>query len=597
MTDSGVTTPPPSAFSIFRNRNFTLMWLAQLVSEMGTSLVTLASSIFVYQLTGSALNVGLMMMASMAPSLLVGLVAGVFVDRYDRKQIMVAADLLRAVLIVAIPILLPLNIAWLYILVALTAAVGQFFNPAHSSVLPEIASEEELNAANSLMAISSFGALIVGYAAAGLITSQFSVTWAYYVNAFSFLIAGLLISRVRVPKLAVDEKTSVAAVFHNLRTGLNIVTSTPILRSLFLVFIPIFIAFGLGNALRLPFSVEVLGATEFEFSLIESVTLVGFVAASIVMAQLGDRLREGQWITISFIGIGFTSIAFALNSSIPLALVIITIEGFVNSPSVIARALIIQRYTPREARGRVFSAFFVSRDTLFMIGMALAGLGDFFDLRLLYLAAGIITLLFGLLSLVLPGLGQPAAEWRRALSLLRTADSAPGLGAGRLLQPADIDRLVALVPIIGSLNLAQRSRLQAEATIHEVPKGTAVLRRHEAGDEGYFILDGQAIAGWQEDGQTHVLETLGEGDFFGEIAVLAGLPRTADVITEESSTLIKVPARLLREMAAEPQLNRLFMSRMTERMLRMNLIDLPRTSQMNQAVLRDLREAKPEIRD
>lgn len=597
MTDSGVTTPPPSAFSIFRNRNFTLMWLAQLVSEMGTSLVTLASSIFVYQLTGSALNVGLMMMASMAPSLLVGLVAGVFVDRYDRKQIMVAADLLRAVLIVAIPILLPLNIAWLYILVALTAAVGQFFNPAHSSVLPEIASEEELNAANSLMAISSFGALIVGYAAAGLITSQFSVTWAYYVNAFSFLIAGLLISRVRVPKLAVDEKTSVAAVFHNLRTGLDIVTSTPILRSLFLVFIPIFIAFGLGNALRLPFSVEVLGATEFEFSLIESVTLVGFVAASIVMAQLGDRLREGQWITISFIGIGFTSIAFALNSSIPLALVIITIEGFVNSPSVIARALIIQRYTPREARGRVFSAFFVSRDTLFMIGMALAGLGDFFDLRLLYLAAGIITLLFGLLSLVLPGLGQPAAEWRRALSLLRTADSAPGLGAGRLLQPADIDRLVALVPIIGSLNLAQRSRLQAEATIHEVPKGTAVLRRHEAGDEGYFILDGQAIAGWQEDGQTHVLETLGEGDFFGEIAVLAGLPRTADIITEESSTLIKVPARLLREMAAEPQLNRLFMSRMTERMLRMNLIDLPRTSQMNQAVLRDLREAKPEIRD
>ena len=70
-----------------------------------------------------------MLMATAAPSLVVGLIAGVFVDRFDRKRIMIAADLIRAVLVFSIPFLVPLNIAWLYIIVALSSAVGQFYTP------------------------------------------------------------------------------------------------------------------------------------------------------------------------------------------------------------------------------------------------------------------------------------------------------------------------------------------------------------------------------------------------------------------------------------------------------------------------------------
>ncbi|HEX6383694.1 MAG TPA: hypothetical protein VF177_03390, partial [Anaerolineae bacterium] len=70
MTTVSAAPPPGSAFSIFRNRNFTLLWTSQLVTEMGTSITALAASIYVYRITGSALNVGLMMMASAAPSLL-----------------------------------------------------------------------------------------------------------------------------------------------------------------------------------------------------------------------------------------------------------------------------------------------------------------------------------------------------------------------------------------------------------------------------------------------------------------------------------------------------------------------------------------------
>ena len=102
--DAPVATP--SAFSVFRKRDFRLLWSAQLVSTVGTALTDLAAGILVFRHTGSALSVGLMFMAVSIPTLVVGLIAGVFVDRYDRRKIMVIADLLRAAIVVTIPFLI-----------------------------------------------------------------------------------------------------------------------------------------------------------------------------------------------------------------------------------------------------------------------------------------------------------------------------------------------------------------------------------------------------------------------------------------------------------------------------------------------------------
>ena len=288
----------PSAFTIFRRRNFTLLWTAQFISTMGTGLASIAASILVYRLTGSAMSVGLMLMATALPSLFVGLVAGVFVDRVDRKRIMIAADLIRALFIALIPVLLPFGVAWLYVLVMLSSAVAQFFDPAQAAVLPEVASDEELAAANSLMTISNVGALTVGYAGAGLIATFSSIAWAFYLDAASFVISALCIMRVRIAPIVVEGETNIAAVVRNLRAGVAFVRATLVLRSLFLVFVPIFIAFGLNNALLLPFATRALGATEFGYSLLEGMSTVGFVAGSLLMAGLADRLHEGQWVAL-----------------------------------------------------------------------------------------------------------------------------------------------------------------------------------------------------------------------------------------------------------------------------------------------------------
>ena len=590
---SSVRAQSQSAFAIFRNRNFTLLWVGQLVTEMGTSLTLLAASIYVYKVTGSALNVGLMMMASAAPSLLVGLIAGVFVDRYDRKKIMIIADLIRAVLILAIPLLLPSGIGWMYILIMLSSTVGQFFNPAHASVLPEIASEEELNAANSLMAISSFGSLVIGYAAAGLITSSLSIEWAFYIDAATYLISASLIFLTRIPTIQGDENTSISSVIHNLKSGVRVITTTDSLRSMFIAYGVIGIAFGFSNAIRLPFTIHALNSTEFVYGLLESAALVGFVIASLLIAKVGDRLREGQWLAMSFIGMAFTGIIFSFSTVVWLALAITALEGFMNAPSVIARALVIQRNTPREARGRVFSAFFVTRDVMFMVGMAMAGLGDVFDLRFLYFTSSFIILIAGIMIPFMPGLGQPAAEWKRVISLLKGIEAAPRLGAGRTATLSEVERFISYLPELTEMSAKERRQLASATLVAEAAGGKMVTYRGEESDAAYFILRGSVGVGFIRDYEYVILNYLREGDFFGEISALTGMTRTANIITEEDSEFLILPAKVIRTLTKKyPSLNVLLHTRIGEHL---SQTELPRSTGFDQQLLRDLRTAQPDM--
>lgn len=588
-------SPKPSPFSVFRSRSFSLMWTGQLVSTMGSALTSLAASIYVYRLTNSAWSVGLMLMATAAPSLLVGLFAGVFVDRYDRKKIMIICDLIRAVLVLSIPFLVPLSVAWLYVIVALTSAVGQFFDPAHESVLPEVASDRELAAANSLIAISSFGSTAIGFAASGLIASAADISWAFYLDTLTFLISAAAISGVRISHVTAEGKTSAAFVVQNLKAGVRQLGNTPILRSLLTAQVPIFLSFGLGNALLLPFALRALGATEFEYGLQEGLTSIGFVIGSLLMASIFDRMPESVWIGISYLGMAVTGIIYSFLNSIPLAILVISIAGIFNAPSAIGRRLVVQRNTPREMRGRVNSVFFVARDVLFLVGMGAAGLADLIDVRLMYLASALILLVGGVLVFSLPGLRQDGAEWQKALGLLRAARQMPGLTGGRPAREADFDLLVGLFPTLSGLTAKERESLVHQARVQEVTEGSPILRRGDRGDAAFFILSGKIAAGiTTEAGQYRSLETMTEGDLFGEIAALTGATRSADVVATDASTLFQVPAEALRALMSKPALGQLILAKMSERLNRLALTELPRFAGVDQEVMRDLRTATAE---
>ena len=578
-------------FTVFRNRSFTLLWNAQLVSTVGSALTDLAAGIVVYRITGSAFSVGLMLMASAVPTLLLGLVAGAIVDRSDRKRIMVASDLARMVLVALIPTLIAFNIVWLYLLVALTSGVRQFFDPANESVLPEIASDEELAAANSMIGISAFGSTAIGFAGAGLLASLASIDVAFYVDAATFLASALLISMMRVPALPPVTDTGVSAVFANLREGIRQVRSVAVLRSLFIIGLFVSVAFGVWNVLLLPFAMRALHASTFVYGLQEGLTSIGFVLGSLMMAWLAPRLREGQWIVAALIGMGVLGVLYGLATSIPYAIVLVMLSGALNAPFGVARRVLIQRNTSREIRGRVASTFFVSRDMVFLIGMAGAGIADVVPIRMVVVAVSLITLVTGMVAAALPGIGQPAAEWLRAIQLLRGAAAAPGLLHTRAAEIADFDLLASKLPVLAHVTPEMRRSLSARTLVAEAPAGTTVLRRGDHSDAGYFVMEGQAVAGWDEEGGYRPLEVLNPGDFFGEIAALTGSARTANVVAQEDTTLLQVPAAVLRSMTEDPDLYRLFFSKITERMVRMEMLDLPRYGAIDARSLRELRTA------
>ncbi len=192
--------------------------------------------------------------------------------------------------------------------------------------------------------------------------------------------------------------------------------------------------------------------------------------------------------------------------------------------------------------------------------------------------------------LFLPGLRQDAAQWKRAIGMLRAAPSAPTLGAGRLVMPADFDLLVGVVPTLVALTADERENLIRYSRIIAAPSGTAILHYGDQSDATYFILSGRTMAGFpaQEGGYKRLSEML-QGDFFGEIAALTGAHRTANVIAQEDTVLMQIPALTLRSLMGNPALSQLFLTKMNERLNRVRISDLPRFAGIDQQDLKDLR--------
>jgi MFS family permease len=584
-------------FDIFRKRDFRYLWTAQLVSTIGSSLTDLAAAILVFRITGSALNVGLVLIVTALPTLVFGLVAGVFVDRFDRKTILLVSDLLRGLLVVAIPTAVEMfGLPGLYGIIFLAASVRQFFDPAWESILPEIATEEELTKANSFLSISSFGSTAVGFAAAGLLSSlePDKITLPFYIDAATFFVSFLCVLAVKLPKQPAAEPTTVGVVLTNLREGVRILWGIPVLRSLLIAGLPVFLSFGFWNVMLLPMAIRVLGGTEFEYGLQEGLTSIGFVVGALLMARYIDRLAEGAWMVLSMFGMGIFGVLYGLSPNIWVAILMVMMTGFLNAPSGISRRTILQRNTPRASRGRVFSAFFVSRDVVNLIGMAGAGLADLFDVRALIVMSSVVLIGAGVLHQVLPGIGRPAAEWRRSLNLLRTAPSAPKIGAGRQATMLDFDRLLDVLPELGALAINRRTSFLADTKVARAAAGEAIIKVGDPAGSAFFVMSGNAMAGVPEGDDYRSLSTMGPGDFFGEIGAITGGSRTANVVATDELEVMEVSSATLKSLLDVPELHALINSKMTERLERTAAApDFVRLQRLDQGDLADLRRRRP----
>src|SRR5437667_8439390 len=183
------------------NRSFRLLWLGQVVSQMGDWFDTIAVYTIVLRLTGSGRAVALIMVARFLPSVVMGPLSGVVADRFSRRTIMITADLLRALVVLGFLLVRRPDQMWLvYVLTVLQLAFSAFFEPAKTAAIPSIVSDRELLPANAIASVTWSAMLTLGAALGGFVTGWFGTNAAFVLDSLTFVASAILISRVRFPK-------------------------------------------------------------------------------------------------------------------------------------------------------------------------------------------------------------------------------------------------------------------------------------------------------------------------------------------------------------------------------------------------------------
>jgi MFS family permease len=421
---------------LFRSRSFVALWLGQTISFIGDYFYWLAIPIMVERLTGSSLLVGLSVISSALPMLVLGPVAGVFVDRWDRKRTMIVSDILRALLVLLCLFVRTPDQVWIYYVVGfLMSSVSRLIFPAQNATLPLIIPDrDDLLAANGLMQIVQTLGLLIGPAIAGFSIALWGEQAAFLVDSATFLISAAAIMTMTVPHTTVGRQTTaaaggeLAAVWAELREGVSYLFGNRTMVGVLLCLSVVQLGIGAINVIWVPFmqrtfnmGPEGLGAVDMAQGLGMA---LGAVALGFVAARFTKRMLAG-W-SIIFIGgmialIGLSppfslvSLLPGVGSGVDLAqmtvgqrllhmpltlLLYSLLLGIALVPAQSALMTMMQLAVPDLKRGRVGSALNALTTAAGLLSMATAALlGEIVQLRMIYVIAGLITSAAGVVAL------------------------------------------------------------------------------------------------------------------------------------------------------------------------------------------------------
>jgi MFS family permease len=202
------------------NRNFRLLWFGQVVSQLGDWFNVVALYALLFELTGSATAVAGMMVMQMLPVALVGPVSGVVVDRFDRRRIMIAADLVRGSAVLGLLLVRSSDAVWFaYVVIGVMVACSGFFEPARSATVPSIVPRDQLLAANAVSTGTWSAMLAIGASLGGGVTVLLGRDAAFVINSASFFASALFLWRMRVP--ARDSRLKAALGLRGVIDGLS----------------------------------------------------------------------------------------------------------------------------------------------------------------------------------------------------------------------------------------------------------------------------------------------------------------------------------------------------------------------------------------
>lgn len=373
---------------ILRQRNFALLWSGGLVSMIGDWVLRVGLPFEVYRRTGSTLATGAMVLAFLLPSVAFGSIGGVFVDRWDRRRLMVAINLLLAVCILPLLAIDALGIWIAYLVLVVTSSLDQLFDPAETALLPNLleSPSDDLVTANALNGMNNHLARLIGPAAGGVIVATGGLLAVTVIDAASFLLAAALIAAIRSPHTrAVRHDTiehEAATAWRRLlaewRVGLGVIARHPVLRAMLAFFVITRIGEGLTATLFVPWVTDALHSDAAGYGWLLSTQAMGGLAGAVVIGRMGARMNA-LWLLIG------GSLAFGLIDLVlftyPVvfpfigpALVGMVIVGVPGAAMMAGIATLQQTLAADQHRGRVVGAMAAIGSAGSLVGAVGAGL-------------------------------------------------------------------------------------------------------------------------------------------------------------------------------------------------------------------------------
>jgi MFS family permease len=398
---------------LWRHADFVKLWASQTISLFGSQITFLALPLTaVLVLDATPAQMGLLTAVGAIPSLLVGLFVGVWVDRYRRRPILIAADLGRAALLMVIPvaaILGVLRIGYLYIVVFLVGTLELFFDVAHRSFLPSLVKREQLIEGNSKLAMSRSAAEILGPGVAGGLVQWITAPIAIAVDAISFLISALFLRGIRTPEAKPKPPDDQQSIWQEIGEGLKLVSGNGLLRAIAGCIGTLGLFNSVLEAVFVLYVTRELGIGPGLLGVAFASGSVGFLVGTLLPDWVARRFGLGPGLIGGLLLVGLSDLLIPLvNDSLAVVVIILVLMtaqfffglGFVifNTGQVSLR----QAITPDCLQGRMNATMsFVGWSIVPLGGLLGGGLGEVMGLRptLLLAALGeILAVLWLLLS-------------------------------------------------------------------------------------------------------------------------------------------------------------------------------------------------------
>ena len=384
------------------NKNYRYTWIGQVVSEVGDHFNNIAVFSLAVAATHSGLVVSGVMLSRAIPAMVIGPLAGVALDRFNRKSIMIASDLFRAVIAALFILTVNGHDTWLlYVLSGLLMGASPFFTSGRSAILPSIATKEELHTANSLTQTTGWTTLTLGTFLGGASVAALGFRWAFFANAMSFLISALCISRLYLagrgfvpPRKSLDE-TTIMRPWHEYGEGLRYMKSVPLILGLLLINIGWATGGGAAQILFTFFGEIVFKRGPGGLGTVWGFAGIGLLCGGAVAYTIGRRLSFTAYkrtIVLCYIVHGGSYILFSQAPTFHLALVFIALSRAGVGVSSVLNMSQLLRIVPNEFRGRVFSTMESCQWSVMLLSMAAAGVAlEYWNARSVGAVAGVLS--------------------------------------------------------------------------------------------------------------------------------------------------------------------------------------------------------------